>query len=214
MSGLAGRSEESRLSLAGTQGKMGLAHMPRMPMDDGRLIPVSGAASTHIIKVSPLPRIHELEATCMDAAGRCGIDVPDCWHVDLQEAQLGSTRTIDDVHPSDFAMLARDLGIGARRMRALCNELAESLDNHSWLPQSSAPASRRRCLMVLSMGSQARTGRHFDRSSVCHNLPILPLPWEKGWQNSNSKWNTQEVRRGCMLVIPSQPKMSAITSET
>ncbi len=128
MSGLAGRSEESRLSLAGTQGKMGLAHMPRMPMDDGRLIPVSGAASTHIIKVSPLPRIHELEATCMDAAGRCGIDVPDCWHVDLQEAQLGSTRTIDDVHPSDFAMLARDLGIGARRMRALCNELAESLD--------------------------------------------------------------------------------------
>ena len=38
--------------------------------------------------------------------------------------RLGSTRMIDEVRPDDFLLLARDIGLGARRMRRICAELA------------------------------------------------------------------------------------------
>lgn len=73
---LAKRSEESRLSLAGTQGKIGLAHLPGKAMEEGWFAPVGGAASTHIVKTNSLSRITEFEVVCMGAASRCGVDVP------------------------------------------------------------------------------------------------------------------------------------------
>ncbi|MGN0287426.1 MAG: HipA domain-containing protein [Atopobiaceae bacterium] len=247
-SAMARRSEESRLSLSGTQGKIGLAHLPGEPMDRGWLIPEGGAASTHILKVSSMSRITEFELVCMRAAARCGINVPDVgvlghgrlmyWvkrfdrssslesgalkvvrlhqedcaqafgvtsaakYAELEGgtyaclasmlartsdnplgdidqlarivvfnylvgncdnhlknlsliyeggiprlapaydivcttfferfsremgARLGSTRRIDDVGPADFETLARELGLGIRRMRSICSELASSL---------------------------------------------------------------------------------------
>lgn len=72
---LASSNLASRLSLAGTQGKVGLAHMPGMPMANDWLRPEGGAASTHILKVSNLSRIAEFELVCMTAAEQCGISV-------------------------------------------------------------------------------------------------------------------------------------------
>lgn len=65
----------TRLSLAGTQGKVGLAHMPSTELCDGWLRPVEGAASTHILKASNISRIEELELLCMVAAESCGVRV-------------------------------------------------------------------------------------------------------------------------------------------
>lgn len=75
LSTLAKSSEESRLTLAGNQGKVGLAHVPNAPLHDGWLRPEGGAASTHILKISDLSRIAEFEIACMGAAGRCGLRV-------------------------------------------------------------------------------------------------------------------------------------------
>ena len=68
-------SGESRLSLAGNQGKVGLAHVPDTSLCDDWLRPIGGAASTHILKVSDIPRIAEFEIVCMGAASRCGLRV-------------------------------------------------------------------------------------------------------------------------------------------
>ena len=38
--------------------------------------------------------------------------------------RIGSTRVIDHVQPHDFELLARDLGLGVKRMRRICAELA------------------------------------------------------------------------------------------
>ncbi len=75
MEELAESTFEARLSLAGTQGKAGLAHMPGAPMDEGWLQPLDGAASTHILKTGSLPDIPLLEYLCMKAAAACGIAV-------------------------------------------------------------------------------------------------------------------------------------------
>ena len=246
LASLASSNEQSRLSLAGTQGKVGLAHLPGAPMDEGWLRPLYGAASTHIIKTSNISRVAEFEVICLEAARLCGIKSArlnvlsmgrtvacverfdrlvgmseeglhvtrlhqedmaqafgiDSWSkyseleggtyrsiarlledqsldpmADIEELaklavfdylvgncdnhlknlalvyqgkalrlapaydivcttyferfsremgrRLGSTRLIDEVEPSDFAMLARDLGRGARRMRTICADLAE-----------------------------------------------------------------------------------------
>lgn len=62
-----------RLSLAGVQGKTGLAHDPERPIDQGWLRPIGLAATTHILKTSPLRDIPELEFLCMSAAAECDI---------------------------------------------------------------------------------------------------------------------------------------------
>ena len=62
-----------RLSLAGVQGKTGLAHDPQRPIGQGWLRPTGLAATTHILKTSPLRDIPELEFLCMSAAAECGI---------------------------------------------------------------------------------------------------------------------------------------------
>lgn len=41
--------------------------------------------------------------------------------------RLGSTRAIDDVAASDFAILAHDLGLGVRRLRRISGELVDRI---------------------------------------------------------------------------------------
>lgn len=62
-----------RLSLAGAQGKVGLAHNPLKPADEGWLKPHGLAATTHILKTSHLRDIPEVEFLCMKAASACGV---------------------------------------------------------------------------------------------------------------------------------------------
>lgn len=82
----------ARLSLAGTQGKVGLAHMPGVPLNNGWMRPLGGAASTHILKVSSLSRISEFELICMAAANACGINAADTDAFVLGEPIICSQR--------------------------------------------------------------------------------------------------------------------------
>ena len=72
---IAEENASSRLSLAGTQNKVGLAHDPRFSMGEGWLRPQGLAATTHILKTSYLRDIPEVEFLCMHAAAACGIRV-------------------------------------------------------------------------------------------------------------------------------------------
>ena len=75
-SSLAESNRESRLSLAGSQGKAGLAHLPGKSFDEGWFRPLGGAASTHVLKVSSLEDIPLLEYLCMRTASDVGIRAP------------------------------------------------------------------------------------------------------------------------------------------
>ena len=65
----------SRLSLAGTQNKIGLAHNPNLDFEHGWLRPKGLAATTHLLKTSYLRDLPEIEYLCMSAAAGCGIAV-------------------------------------------------------------------------------------------------------------------------------------------
>lgn len=65
----------NRLSLAGTQSKVGLAHMPDTSLEDGWMRAVNSAGSTHILKVSSRDDISYFEYLCMRAAEICGLRV-------------------------------------------------------------------------------------------------------------------------------------------
>ena len=105
----------SRLSLAGTQGKTGLAHMPGSDMIRGWLLPVGHAATTHMLKTSHMRDIPENEFVCMKAAQACGLDVAavaliDCGRsvlcVERFDRQANATAAGLDVartHQEDFA---------------------------------------------------------------------------------------------------------------
>lgn len=71
--GVARENASSRLSLAGTQDKAGLAERPDAP--GAWLRPHGLAASTHILKTSYLRDVPELEFVCMRAARACGVRV-------------------------------------------------------------------------------------------------------------------------------------------
>lgn len=76
----------SRLSLSGTQRKLGLAKAPD-PTEPGEwLRPLGGAASTHILKAGQTGRIPELEFLAMTAAAACSLSVP---HVSLLAGKPG-----------------------------------------------------------------------------------------------------------------------------
>lgn len=66
-------NEASRLSLAGTQNKVGLAHRPGLSLYEGWLRPLDSAGSTHILKVSSRDDYSYFEFLCMRAARSCGI---------------------------------------------------------------------------------------------------------------------------------------------
>lgn len=70
---MANESIASRLSLAGTQNKIGLAHLPSDAMDEGWFRPQGFAGTTHILKTSHLLNVPELEYLCMKTAAQLGI---------------------------------------------------------------------------------------------------------------------------------------------
>lgn len=63
----------SHLSLAGMQGKVGLAHMPDAPLARGWLRSHGMAGSTHILKANGLSRISSFEVICTGAAELCAL---------------------------------------------------------------------------------------------------------------------------------------------
>lgn len=88
----AGENAASRLSLAGTQGKTGLAHDPRLPIEEGWLRPRGLAATTHILKTSYLRDLPEIEYLCMHAAAACGLDVANTHLLDCGAPVLAVER--------------------------------------------------------------------------------------------------------------------------
>lgn len=78
----------SRLSLTGTQHKLGLARM----FDDKKTLtwlrPLDGAASTHILKAGQITRIPELEMLALSAARSCRIKVASAELIELQPGNI------------------------------------------------------------------------------------------------------------------------------
>lgn len=72
---VAAENLSSRLSLAGTQNKIGLAHDPNTSLNNNWLRPLGFAATTHILKTSHVRDIPEIEYLCACAAKACGLDV-------------------------------------------------------------------------------------------------------------------------------------------
>lgn len=105
----------ARLSLAGAQSKIGLAHIPSEPMGRGWLKPHGLAASTHILKTSHIEKLVDLEFLCMKAAKECGIRVPNVALLDYRKPVLAVERFdrrmrmdggqiyVERIHQEDFA---------------------------------------------------------------------------------------------------------------
>lgn len=106
---IARESAATRLSLAGTQDKTALAHDPREPVEAGWLKPMGLAATTHILKVSSIRDIPEVEYLCMKAAAACGIDVPEVGLLDLGRPVLVEKRFDRHTDVVDGALVVRRL---------------------------------------------------------------------------------------------------------
>lgn len=89
---IANENVESSLSLAGTQSKIGLTHMPEAPLDEGWMRPRGLSASTHILKYGSLEGLLELEYLCMAAAHECGIRSAQTDIIDLPHPVICSER--------------------------------------------------------------------------------------------------------------------------
>lgn len=73
----------SRLSLAGAQNKVGLAHDSSQDMNDGWMRPRGWSSTTHILKTSHILSVPETECLCMNAAAACGINAAEAALVDV-----------------------------------------------------------------------------------------------------------------------------------
>ena len=113
---------ESRLSLAGATGKVGLYHDPKT---GEWYLPHGTAPSTHIVKQSHvrLKRIVPNELLCIETARLCGIDVPETTILDLgsgkDEDILLASKRFDRLATSELPLrlhqedFAQALGIPA-----------------------------------------------------------------------------------------------------
>lgn len=143
---IAEENAEQRMSLAGTQGKAGLAKLDQnLKGIDGWFRPYGLAASTHILKTSALRDVPEVEYLCMKAADACGIRVPEVELLDCGKTVLAVERFdrkrreeresvfIDRLHQEDCAqalgvlpsMKYRELAQGSMR------QIAELIRAHS-----------------------------------------------------------------------------------
>ncbi len=95
----------SRLSLAGTQTKTGLAHPSETSIAEGWLRPEGYAATTHILKTSHLRDVPENEYLCMKAAKECGIPTAEVALLDKVSPVLAVKR-FDRQCNGDQRMLA------------------------------------------------------------------------------------------------------------
>ena len=111
-----------RLSLAGTQSKVGLAHMPGCSLDAGWMRAKNSAASTHILKVGSRDRLTTLEFLCTKAAPLCGVAAADVALLDFGVPVLCSSRFDRDVRVFDKKLevvrlhqedMAQAMGLGS-----------------------------------------------------------------------------------------------------
>ena len=83
----------SRLSLAGTQNKVGLYHDPHSSCwETGWYRPLGGAPSTHILKTSPNRNVLYLEYLCTKASLSCGVPTANIRLLDLNGPVVCSER--------------------------------------------------------------------------------------------------------------------------
>ena len=83
----------SRLSLAGTQNKVGLYHDPLSSCwETGWYRPLGGAPSTHILKTSPNRNVLYLEYLCTKASLSCGVPTANIRLLDLNGPVVCSER--------------------------------------------------------------------------------------------------------------------------
>lgn len=114
--GSARANAESRLSLAGTQDKIGLAHNPEAPLSEGWFRPYGCAASSHIIKIAPLASsVPYIEYLCMGAAERCGIEVA---QTDLVVA-AGTPLLVSERYDRDVKSVRGDIRVRRRHQEDL-----------------------------------------------------------------------------------------------
>lgn len=101
---------EARLSLAGSQYKVGLYHDDGAGFDEGWFQPVGGAPSNCIVKFprADLPDLLVVEQLCLGAARACGLPVPDSGLIALDQPaffmkrfdrQALSSRMVGSIHP-------------------------------------------------------------------------------------------------------------------
>lgn len=191
LDGLAEASTEARLSLAGSQGKTGLAHIPGEPMNAGWLQPISGAASTHILKVGSLKDIPFLEYLCLNTAAACGINVPETLLLDFGRPILCVERydrkvlsqneelQVSRLHQEDFAQA---LGVmPSAKYRELtpssATVIAEFLRLHSTRPIENIEAFAKITLFNFLIGN---CDNHLKNLSLLYgaawkNLQLAPL---------------------------------------
>lgn len=81
-----------RISLAGTQSKVGLAHSSNEPLTSGWFRCLNCAASTHILKVGARDRLTGLEFLCTRAAALCGLGAAEVRLLDFGVPVLCSQR--------------------------------------------------------------------------------------------------------------------------
>lgn len=89
---LAEASAASRLSLAGTQGKIGLFHDPSCSLEKGWSRPIGGAASTHVLKTESVANLSIIECLCMACAAACGVRSAETRLIDLGSPVVCSKR--------------------------------------------------------------------------------------------------------------------------
>lgn len=89
---IASSSVVSRLSLAGTQSKVGLYHNENCSMREGWSRPIGGAPSTHIMKAESYKDLAIVEYLSLSCAKACGLNTPDTQLLNFGKPVLCSKR--------------------------------------------------------------------------------------------------------------------------
>lgn len=164
--------KESRLSIAGVQGKTGLYHDGARPVDEGWFLPVGGAPSNYIAKFADeeVPDLIELEYLCLTAARLCGVAAPEAellfpaspiLCVSRYDRAVPSSRTASGLalpvrqHQED---MAQALGVSsgskyAELAPSTASAIAELLADHSASPALDIAAFVRLALFNYAIGN-------------------------------------------------------------
>ena len=172
----------TRLSLAGTQSKTALAHMPGSSIGAGWLRPAGLSASTHILKTSHLRDLPEVEYLCMSSAAFCGMAVAQTALLDVGNPVLATERfdrralvegdrlVVNRLHQED---MAQAMGVtGGSKYAELeggsVRAMAELLRKRSVRPaRDVASLAQMMCLAFLVGNCDA----HLKNYSIMHDEP-------------------------------------------
>jgi len=173
----------SRLSLSGTQRKLGVVRLARNGDTPTWYRPLDGAASTHIIKSGQLSAVPEYEFLALRAAKACGLPVPATETFDLENGSVAlcierfdRSLTIDEqgqphvrrLHHED---LTQALGLPAGSKYAeleptTARAVAELLRRRSSRPLADVRQLARLCLFNYLIGN---CDNHLKNVSLMHS---------------------------------------------